>query len=427
VYLLLIALALSPVYLWRSGLPQISHLIATLVLGRRLVAKHRLIYFEKEWAVLLYFLGYCSLVAIIVYIGYADLQTLLAPLYYIFGFIVFVEIVTVFIENKELFLVRVLWLHLVMLAIVTFVSSLGLGRIDVMDVMSGGIRMMFAFNNPNQMANWAIWVAVIVSACGWTIYRSWIPGLVALILSAVVVGLSLSRAGFVGIFILAIIYICLGIISLYQLVGKQWQVDKKMILMIGKLLIVAVCFFLLVMFAYNILVHETTNINLLDTIINRILATDLKFELGIRAYDRLMHYPQYLIFGAGEGATYRFADKSSIPKDWNIIYEIHSSWAGLLFNYGLIGFLLFALFLFVLIKRIDFIWLKLFLLGPFFFGFSNYNIRNWYFWVGIAIIYCCSLSLQDIENRNEKQELVDLSAIGLRIREKVAQRMSRLR
>lgn len=414
-YLILLAMLLSPLYLWRSGLPQISHMIAALAFGKRFIVNPKLLYFRKEWLSLIYFNVYSFLVAFVVYIIYADLQTLIAPIYYLFGFLVFLQIITVYLERERQFLTSIFWLHLLMLILITTISLLGIGRSEIHE----GIRMMFAFNNPNQMANWTIWVVVILSVSARALYNSWIPGLLALVIAAVLINLSLSRAGFVGIFVLGVFYLGLVMYHLVIWIRKQLPINKSILFRFAILFIAVIIILSLIIFFANYFSHGLSAFGFFSSLINRVINTDINFELGIRAYDRLWHYPQYLIFGAGEGATFRFAEKSTIPVEWNIIYEVHSSWAGLIFNYGLVGFFLFALFLFFVIKRLNYLWFKLILLGPFIFGFSNYNIRNWYFWVGLAVVYSCSNFLQRKEGKICKPALLDLSDLILNWRENI--------
>jgi fatty acid desaturase len=59
-----------------------------------------------------------------------------------------------------------------------------------------------------------------------------------------------------------------------------------------------------------------------------------------RGYDRIGQYPQYWVLGSGEGAYNRFKETSAIGS-----HELHSSMATLFFCYGVIGTVLFALFL----------------------------------------------------------------------------------
>ena len=135
----------------------------------------------------------------------------------------------------------------------------------------------------------------------------------------------------------------------------------------------------------SIITHVMSQI---ANLINRFYERDLDDTWEGRGYDRLWKFPQSLLFGSGEGATERFAEKT------RFLGEIHSSWAGVLFNYGLVGSLLFFGFLYVVIRDMKVVWFKLMLLPPIAYGFAIYNIRNWYFWVGLAMLYVCSVSLQ---------------------------------
>jgi hypothetical protein len=55
-----------------------------------------------------------------------------------------------------------------------------------------------------------------------------------------------------------------------------------------------------------------------------------------RGLDRIFKHPEYLIAGAGEGYFLRFHRSK---------FEIHSSGANLVFSYGIIGAILFLIFL----------------------------------------------------------------------------------
>jgi hypothetical protein len=52
-------------------------------------------------------------------------------------------------------------------------------------------------------------------------------------------------------------------------------------------------------------------------------------SLAGRGYDRFWRFPEYLIFGAGEGDFQRFAGMYDV--------EIHSTLGSLVFSYGIVG------------------------------------------------------------------------------------------
>jgi hypothetical protein len=59
-------------------------------------------------------------------------------------------------------------------------------------------------------------------------------------------------------------------------------------------------------------------------------------SLGGRGYNRLWENPEYLVFGSGEGAPWRFADSGRAMR-----MEIHSTFGALAFNYGVVGLSMF--------------------------------------------------------------------------------------
>jgi len=419
-YLILIALMLSPLYLWKSGLPQASHILAAVAVGYRYtITKPKQFYFEKAWLLQVFFLAYSFLVAVIVYIAHSDINTLLAPLYYLFGFIIYVEILTIYAERGKKFLTYVLLLHIIVLFVVTACSLSGIGRSIIS--ASDGVRMMLAFNNPNQLANWAIWFVVIISCTGRAVYRTWLPGLLSLVVASVLIFYSLSRSGFVGIAVLVAFYAALGLKNLRSWYINYQNRSMKRFLLIITIIVLSLIVLVMVVMMLNYLDNASTGIADLDKIVNRVVNTDFNRQINLRGYDRLWKYPEYLFFGAGEGARGRFAEKTAFVK-----HEVHSTWAGLLFNYGLVGFALFSGFIISILKKIKLIWFKLILLAPFFFGFTNYNVRNWYFWVGLALVYGSALLMQEDEYGEPRSGLIDVGVLAKNVIKKMESILNRL-
>lgn len=97
-----------------------------------------------------------------------------------------------------------------------------------------------------------------------------------------------------------------------------------------------------------------------------------------RGYDRLYNNPEHLVFGAGEGATSRFAETTAIGPA-----EIHSSAAMLLFCYGLVGVLLFGGFLWRLLRGAP-LRTALMLVPPLLYTFAHQGLRFSLLWVLLA-------------------------------------------
>lgn len=110
--------------------------------------------------------------------------------------------------------------------------------------------------------------------------------------------------------------------------------------------------------------------------INRITSTNVESQMEARGYGLLYDYPEQMIFGAGQGDMMRF----------NHDGEIHSTWHGILFYYGIIGLAFFLGFLFNLYKRLPLSDI-LIGLGPLLYSFTTYGARTPIFYIFLACIY----------------------------------------
>jgi hypothetical protein len=63
-----------------------------------------------------------------------------------------------------------------------------------------------------------------------------------------------------------------------------------------------------------------------------------------RGYDRMVQHPEYMLVGAGEGDVDRFRDRATTAG------EIHSSFATMVFSYGIVGLALFVAFLWRVVR-----------------------------------------------------------------------------
>jgi len=95
-----------------------------------------------------------------------------------------------------------------------------------------------------------------------------------------------------------------------------------------------------------------------------------------RGYNRIFDYPEYWIFGAGEGEYTRFE---------GFQLEMHSTLGNIQASYGLIGLCLFLCFLFLTIRKdLSGSWyIILFIMT---YGLTHNGIRNSLFWILIALI-----------------------------------------
>ena len=382
--LFLLSLALSPIYLWQSGLPQISHILALLAMLARMIFKPQFPW-TREWTYGLLFVGYTVIVDGVIYFMYGDFRTLLEPLQFAFDFGVFVLVVTLSSESGPLFLKRVLYVQLSALFLQLILVITGDTR--VMD----SSRATGLFNDPNQMAYWALWSAIIVSAAGKALYGSWWPGYGAFLLATIIDFFAASRSAALGLFTLVLIYAFIFVRNILKAPSLAIQINRN------HLYLYALSAISLFSATAGVLLYKpgtpTFLVERAHYLFERFNERQFDDTLAGRGYDRLWKFPEYLLLGAGQGAFERFSGKVEF------LDEIHSTWAGVLFNYGLIGFFLLVTFLSHVFLRVGYP-VSLLLLPPFIYGFATFGLRNWYFWVGLATIYASAAFSQPFSERN---------------------------
>jgi hypothetical protein len=106
--------------------------------------------------------------------------------------------------------------------------------------------------------------------------------------------------------------------------------------------------------------------------------------LATRGYDRIVNYPEHILFGAGEGAFERFRSELYAS-------ELHSSYGTLLFCYGIPGTCLFSLGLLFIVKRDPRI--LLFLMPAFVHGTGHHGLRFAFFWAALAFLCCWAMPI----------------------------------
>ncbi len=370
--LVLAGVALAPLYLWESGLPQVSHILAAVALLGRLITRPRL-HWQRGWGSAAAFVAHAFVVDLVAFLRYGDVYSVFAPLYYLYGFLVFLLLVTLADELGGHFLRRLFWIHLLGLFVVTVSGLLGFGRVYA------GSRAMGFSNDPNQMAHWAMWAAVIVGATGRAVFQSWAPGLVGFVVALLATILAASRSATVGIAALGLVYA--GILLASAARGARLRFRRRAAHGIVLILLLVVGLSCAIALSAEWRQHLAGQVAFW---IGRFFERDLDDTLEGRGYDRLWKFPEYLVFGAGEGANHRYASRSVF------LGEIHSTWAGLLFNYGAIGASFLLAFLLLVLRGTKGTAFRLLVLGPWLYGFTTYGLRNWYFWVGLAVVYAAS-------------------------------------
>lgn len=214
------------------------------------------------------------------------------------------------------------------LIIQLFVSLMGLGRY-------GSMRYMGTFNDPNQ--------------CGFYIFSSFL--LIFLICH-------MTNKGMPFLWFIIAFYLIvktastgmmLGMCSLVLVYGLfvTTKMKRKIILRTLFSVFSIVLFLLLATFGFISLPDFITELDMYQRVASKIVSFGITSGGGSihnlivdRCWDRLIDYPEKILYGAGEGYFYRF------PSERFTYNEIHSSLFGPLFYYGILPCLLWFTWVF---------------------------------------------------------------------------------
>lgn len=338
----------TPFYAWKSGRPQPADGIQLLIFWFLLRGGASRLPRALHVAVvaLLVFAGYAALVnlvwgALLLDYNVQKVGAFGFAAFYIFNAMVFVTCLLLYQRNGTRFIAATAW--------GTTLSLLFQLALMVVRGDTGAFREKLFFNNPNQLGYFALLSAAIVA---FAYQRSripvWLAG-AALATATLLAASSLSKAALIGTAAMALVAA------------------------IRKPMLVAVT-------AAVLLVGSTVKDPevLVDRISFRMRdmgrQDDDTFE-G-RGYARIEMHPRYLVLGAGEVGHDRHGDFGG---------ELHSSWATVLFSYGVVGSALLVVFFWSSLRFLGPLdWL--FLLPVFWYGITHQGLRFRLFWVFIGLV-----------------------------------------
>jgi hypothetical protein len=230
---------------------------------------------------------------------------------------------------------------------------------------SGTYRSDGTFNNPNQLAFWALCCLSI-----WILVRR---ARISPLDLAVALGFcwvelcSLSRAGMGAMALLILIWLLRGVRTLRQ-----------------RLIALGIAIFAAVLLALT----PTVSAKLADSDLAakaeaRMNRQSQLSQFEYRGYDRIVEFAGHIVIGAGEGEKERFADTSR-----KHAIEIHSTFGTLLFSYGILGLTLFFAFLWRLTRTLSFD-RYVYLAPSLAYGVTHNGLRFSFFWfmVGLLLSY----------------------------------------
>lgn len=385
-----LVLVSTGLYIFPSGYPQPGHLLALLLIAS-LLFRLRAVVLGLPERLLLAFWVYATGVNLMYWFMHRDMSFIVSTVYWTYGLLLFFAARQAFLQQPRLGLALPWSLLLISIACLTIYVFGGAAF-----YFDG--RLLGTFNDPNQMSYWLLCVFV---SCLWVSQRpSWFSHKVAFVVFALICFLfvlSSSRSAMLAAFVLlaALVWWWLALVHLKTTPRVESSSASavstpladfnrsnrlpflKVVMVFGGVALVLLAV-LMLLYQFNGNFEE-----IIDQLIERSQKFGLWWQLEMRGYLRLVQFPQYLLFGAGQGLDGRFM----APIDGHVIYEVHSSIISPLFYYGIIGFgLLYASFYLMARDRLQG-WQWLVFAAPFVYGLFTYGLRTPIFWIMLASLY----------------------------------------
>lgn len=359
--LFVIFLVLTPVYVFGRGLPQppdllMAFLMAILVTGFVIrIPVHMDLYLVAGA-----FLAHVIIVNLFWWVKMEEAAFALHAAYYTFNFGSFVVIVSLLKEFRERFIT---------VCQVGFAIAVVFEIIALFVLSPATYRSVGTFYNPNQLGYWAL----LVSCCIVVLKRDQRLSLVdfaVLCGAGYLTAASLSKGAmlsFVTLLVLALV--C--------------QRPKRPV----KVLFLALAFVgTTAALADTALIERFLSQGVPGKIAERLsdIGGQADDTLAGRGYDRIWRYPEHLVFGAGEGAHWRFSLSRVNPQLDQL--ELHSTLGTVLFSYGIVGFALFLALLAVVFRRAPLAH-ALYSLPIWMYGMTHQGLRDTMLWVFLALVF----------------------------------------
>ena len=217
-------------------------------------------------------------------------------------------------------------------------------------------RQIASFNNPNQLGYWSLLSICIFWSIAGKMKIKWYVQAPTIICLVYTTAVALSKSGMISVALLCVLQ----------------YVKKPRLLLAGLILLVPVYFAL-------------ENSDLLERVKYRLenIGQQSDDTLETRGYDRIIHYPQYLVLGAAEGGLYRYGEI------FDNYHEMHSTLGTILFSYGVVGLIFFGAAIWCL-YRISSDGRFLYLLPPFLHGIAHQGLRFSFLWLLFAVLVVLS-------------------------------------
>ncbi len=376
---LTIYILLKPLYLFSSGLPQISDMFLIAAALYMLMRERWKILIPNEYSTWIYTFILTLIFQIIIqavwWMKTSENQMLLIAMYYIFNFIA--SLLCIYIgknigpEKLKLAICKGCFYSIAVTAVGFVVRS------------GSGIRATGFFNNPNQLGYYALLVVTIIA-----FFPDQSPkwqNAIIIVISIWAIIVSLSKASIIGFAGLAICYTLWG--------TKEKTVRKA----VSQALLLLVIFGAIYWFLFSnssIVIGNRTLYILRNRILYMSGENDSALGTG-RGYDRVQEMGINFLWGMGEGAYQRFRVMSG--------YEVHATYINTLVSYGVVGFIAYIWLMGkAMISRGSSVRNIACFSGLFLYFFSHNGIRNTLLWILIAAV----LQANTLGVRDDEQEIL---------------------
>lgn len=383
-FLLYIYLLLRPYYFFESGGVQFSDIFLILafflfIIFSKSNKKRLLLPIEKNkelfiFTILTFFING------IYFITFLKFKFILSSLYYVFNLFAIILFFNLFAEKKQLNTVGIIFKLNLLLQLLFYLLNVG--------KYFDSYRYMGTFNDPNQFGFYILlsfsYIYIINNITDNKKYQ-----FVFFIISIFLIYQCASTGMLLGILVFFILMIIYNLKNINNFINQN---KNKLFFALVSLLFIGIFIGLT---GKNQMVSSFLDSKIISRVEDKLYrksASQLNGQMSIwqeRGYDKLVIYPQYLLYGSGEGEYNRF-DKSAHTN------EIHATLPSILFYYGLIPFLLIVYWLYKRLKNIPPKY-KVIYYAILIESFSLLNQRQALFWC----IFIIPFELL-IENKKEK-------------------------
>lgn len=368
-------IALSQFYFNPAGHLQFSHIVFAIFSFFILffsIKKKTNFFFINYFIPLSLFIIYSFFVNLYYFLLYEEVNFLIASFHFFVGLYVTLNIV--------LYLFHVNSVKFFQFSLYTSLSLLFFFYIFQIGEYEFYPRYNAFFYGPAQMAHWALCIfscyglltKKILSKKEKTIF------VIFFIITLSIILASGTRSAYLSILFMLIV-------TILVLLNKNKKIENS---------------FIFISFLVILIVISIINIDILQATYDRFQSINLDGQLKARGYNRIYDNYEYILFGAGQALDERFYLVSRIYDGvyTELTFEIHSTFAAILFYYGIFGFILFVFFLFKIFTNLE-LEQKLFFLIPFCYSLTTYNARTPIFWffIGVSIF----VSMKNFKNKQQ--------------------------